>query len=265
MTTSSSSRSRGRIWLLRLVEFGTPVLLIAVWWFASDNSQSLYFPPLRQIVVSFRHTWFFEHWMSDAMPTIYAILLGYTISVVVGLVVGIALGLSPAVNEFVRPALDLFRTTPTSAAVPLLIVVIGVNIQLKIAVVMMAAVWIVIMNTSEALAGIDLTIRDTCRVYKLSPTQRLFRVYLPAASPHILTGMRVALFQSIILTIVAETLASTAGIGTYISAAQWSFHIVDMWSGILMIALISFVLTRLFHLIEHKVLTWHRGYHRRNS
>jgi ABC-type nitrate/sulfonate/bicarbonate transport system permease component len=263
--TSSSSRLHRRLWLLRLIEFGAPVMLIAVWWFVSDNSKSLYFPPLRQIVANFWHTWFFAHWASDALPTIYAILLGYAISVVVGLFVGIVLGLSPAVNEFFRPALDFFRTTPTSAAVPLLIVVIGVNIQLKIAVVMMAAVWIVIMNTTEALAGIDLTIRDTCRSYRLSPVQCLFRVYLPAASPHILTGMRVALFQSIILTIVVETLASTAGIGTYISAAQWSFHIVDMWSGILMIALISFVLTRIFHLIEHKVLTWHRGYHRRNS
>lgn len=261
----AAPRTRLGPWTLRLIEFGAPVVLIAVWWLASDHSRNPYYPPLRTILQTFGDTWFFAHWSSDVMPTVYAILLGYAVSVAVGLGIGIALGLMPAVNEFFRPALDFLRATPTSAAVPLLIIIIGVNIQLKIAVVMMAAVWVVIMNTSEALAGIDPTIRDTCRSYRLTPLQRLVRVYLPAASPQILTGMRVALFQSIILTIVSETLASTAGIGTFIRKAQWSFQIADMWAGIFMIALVSFVIVRAFQLVEHRLLAWHRGHHGRKE
>jgi ABC-type nitrate/sulfonate/bicarbonate transport system permease component len=263
--SKSPAHLKTRAWLYRLIEFGSPILIVAIWWVASDNSKNIYYPPLHDILIGFWSTWFFAHWMSDAMPTVYAVLLGYSITMVLGLTIGIVLGLMPGVNEFFRPMVDFFRTTPTSASVPLLIVIVGVNIYLKIAVVMMAAMWVVIMNTSEGFAGIDATVRDTCKSYRISRVQRLFRVYLPAASPQILTGMRVALFQSIILTIVSEMLASSAGIGTFIRKAQWSFQIVDMWSGIFMVAFISFTLVRLFQLFEYKILAWHRGHHRRNS
>jgi len=265
MSSGNSMNPRARLWLLRGIEIAAPMALIALWWFVSEGSRSLYWPPLRDIIDDFWRTWVFGHWHSHAVPTLTAILLGYAVSLVAGLTIGIALGLLPSFNEFVRPALDFFRAAPSSASVPLLIILVGVNIQLKIAVVMMAAVWVVIMNTSEALAGIDTTIRDTCRSYRLSFWQKLLWVYLPAASPQVFAGMRVALFQSIILTIVAEMLASSSGIGTFISAAQWSFKIVDMWTGIVMVAALSFALTRAFHHLEHKVLAWHRGYHRRQS
>ncbi|MFI9383501.1 ABC transporter permease [Kutzneria sp. NPDC052558] len=248
---------------LRIIEFGTPVVLLALWWFGSAVVNSYYFPPLSQILRSFVDTWLLGDGASQIPPTLLAIAIGYVSSVVLGVALGILLASAPRLNEFVRPALDFFRTVPTSAATPILIVIIGVDTPMKVAIVMMSALWVVLLNTGDGLAGIDHVVRETCGSYRLRPVDRLFRVYLPAAGPQIVTGLRVALYQAIILVIVAETLVSTGGVGSQIILALWNFQLTVMWSGIVLVGLISLILTRVFTLAQRRALRWHSGLHGR--
>jgi len=248
----------------RTTEFAVPAALLAGWWFLGQfGVHSFYFPPLREIWASFQETWLFERVGSDVVPTLSAIALGYAASVVVGIAVGVLLGLMPRVNEFLTPLFDFFRALPSSAAVPILIVLLGVGMSMKIAVVMFSALWTIILNTSDAVGGVDPVARETSLSYHLRPRDRLLRVVLPSASPQIVAGMRVALNQSIILVIISEIIVSSSGIGYFIENAQWTFDITGMWSGLLLIGVIGFALTKLFQLFERRVLAWHRGLHRK--
>jgi len=247
---------------LHVVEVGVPVGLVALWWFLSDTDfTSYYFPALRDIWASFRATWLFARVGSDVVPTMTGICLGYVISVVFGVTLGVILGSFPRLNEFVTPLLEFLRALPAIAAIPIFIVLIGVSLRMEVAVVTFAALWPILLNVSDAVAGVDPVVRDTSRSYRIRSFDRLVRVTLPSASPQIVAGMRVALTQSIIIIIVSELIVSARGIGHYIQTAQWNFDITAMWSGMILIGLIGFVLSKLFQVFEYKVLAWHRGLH----
>jgi ABC-type nitrate/sulfonate/bicarbonate transport system permease component len=92
--------------------------------------------------------------------------------------------------------------------------------------------------------------------------QRLFRVMLPAASPQIMAGMRTSLSLGVTVIFFSELVGSTDGIGHRMLEYQRSFAIPEMWSGILLMGLLGYLLNVGFRGIETLVLRWHRGMHR---
>ena len=83
-------------------------------------------------------------------------------------------------------------------------------------------------------------------------------VVLPAASPNILTGMRISLAISLILAILAEMIVSNDGLGYFTLLAERTFKVPDMYAGIFTLALFGYVLNRLFLLAESRLIRWHQ-------
>jgi ABC-type nitrate/sulfonate/bicarbonate transport system permease component len=82
---------------------------------------------------------------------------------------------------------------------------------------------------------------------------------LPAAGPQIFAGMRTSLSLAVILMVISEMVASTNGIGFFVLQSQRSFAIPEMWSGILLLGILGYLLNLAFALVERRVLDWHRG------
>ncbi|MET8830403.1 ABC transporter permease [Streptomyces sp. NPDC004610] len=250
--------------LTTAVEFSVPAVLVFAWWLSGElGMTSFYFPALSAIWDRFVETWFSERFFDDVMPTLSAIVLGYAFSVVLGVALGVILARLPRLERLIAPLLEFFRAMPGAAIVPILIVIIGVGMEMKVFLVVFSAIWTVLLNTLDGVKAIEPTARDTRRSYRLSGPTALLFVTLPAASPQIVAGMRVALSQCIILIIISEMVVSSSGIGNFISQAEGAFDMTALWSGILVMAFIGFFLNKLFHLFEHQVLAWHRGLHGR--
>ncbi|HLI15162.1 MAG TPA: ABC transporter permease [Acidimicrobiales bacterium] len=234
--------------------------IAAIWWFASAGSRSTYYPPLSTIVSVFRHEWLFAHATSDLVPSLYRIGLGLGLSIVVGVSLGLVIGLSPAVRTTVEPALEFIRAIPATAVLPAFIVVLGITNVSKVAFIAFGAVWPILLNTIEGARGIDVEFHDVARVYHLGPVRRLVSVSIPAAIPQIFAGLRIAVSVAVLLVIYAEMFASTNGVGYFTLNAQTLFEIPQMWSGIFVLAILSYVLNGAYAAIEWKVLRWHRGW-----
>ena len=116
-----------------------------------------------------------------------------------------------------------------------------------------------LLNTIDGVAGVEATVVETVRSYRIRPLDRLRLVVLPAASPQIFAGLRTSLSLAIIMMVVSEMVASTNGVGYFIVDAQRSFAIPEMWAGMIMLGLLGYVLNLLFGLVERRVLGWHRG------
>jgi ABC-type nitrate/sulfonate/bicarbonate transport system permease component len=71
--------------------------------------------------------------------------------------------------------------------------------------------------------------------------------------------MRTSLSLALILMVISEMVASTNGIGFFVLQSQRSFAIAEMWSGILLLGLLGYVLNLIFLLVERRVLAWHRA------
>jgi ABC-type nitrate/sulfonate/bicarbonate transport system permease component len=252
-----SSRTRRMLGIA--LEIGVPVAVVAGWALWSEQAESFFFPPLTDILVTFEETWLFERVGSDVLPSLGRLAAGYSIAVVVAIAVGLVLGLSRTAGRAAAPIVEFLRAIPPPALLPFAIVVIGVGNSMKIFIIAFVCLWPVLLNTIDGIGGIDPTLKDTTRVYGVRGVDRLRLVIMPAAAPQIFAGMRTSLSLALILMVISEMVASTNGIGFFVLQSQRTFAIQEMWSGILLLGLLGYILNVLFVLAERRVLAWHRG------
>lgn len=239
-----------------------PVVLITAWWFASANAENFFFPPLSEILASFAPTWFEGRMTSDVLPSLTRLLAGYAVALVGGITLGVAIGLSSTLRAYSEPVLEFFRAIPPPVMVPILMLFFGIGTTMRVFVIATGALWPVLLNTVEGVRGIDEVLRDTSRVYRLSPLTRLRTLVLRGASPQIVTGARQALSIAIILMVISEMFAARDGLGFSIVQFQRSFALPEMWTGIILLGLIGVALSLIFRAVERPVLAWYHGLRR---
>ena len=241
------------------LEVVVPLAALAIWWFASSNSDSFYFPPLSEILSTFADTWLFERVEPDLAPSVARLLAGYTLAVAFGIGGGLLLGLSPVAQRLTAPIVEFLRAIPPVALIPAAILVFGIGDGMKIVIVAMACLWPILLNAVDGVAAVEPTLLETARSYGIRPVDRVRSVVLPAALPQIFAGMRTSLSIAIIVMVVSEMVASTDGVGFFILESQSSFAITEMWSGILLLGILGYLLNLAFTRVERRVLRWHRG------
>jgi ABC-type nitrate/sulfonate/bicarbonate transport system permease component len=236
-----------------------PVAVIAVIWFWSSGSSVYYFPPLKDVLSTFRDTWLFSRVGSDVVPSLVRLFIGYFIAVAIGVGGGIALGLSPVLRRISAPIVEFLRAVPAPALLPFALLVLGVGNGSKIFVIAFVCLWPILLNAVDGVSGVDPTLVDTGRVYRIAASDRLRHVVLPAAAPQIFAGMRTSLSLALILMVISEMVASSNGIGYFVLQSQRSFAIPEMWSGIILLGLLGYAFNAVFLLVERRALAWHRG------
>jgi ABC-type nitrate/sulfonate/bicarbonate transport system permease component len=245
--------------VLIAVEVAVPVVVIAAIWFWSAGSDVYYFPPLEDVLSTFKDTWLFERVGSDVVPSLVRLFIGYFIAVAVGVGGGIALGLSPVLRRISEPIVEFLRAVPAPALLPFALLVLGVGNDSKIFVIAFVCLWPILLNAVDGVSGVDPTLVDTGRVFRIPARDRLRHVVLPAAAPQIFAGMRTSLSLALILMVISEMVASSNGIGYFVLQSQRSFAIPEMWSGIILLGLLGYTFNAIFLLVERRALAWHRG------
>jgi len=241
------------------LEAVVPLAVLVAWAAWSANADNFFFPPLTDILRTFRETWLFSRFPTDALPSLERMALGYALALVLGVGSGLLLGSSRTVRELVQPLLEFVRAIPPPLLIPLAILVVGIGPAMKVVVIAAGCVWPILLNTIDGVRGLDPTLTETARVYGVRGRDRLLRVVVPAAGPRIFAGMRTALSLALILMVISEMEASTNGIGFFVLQSQRSFDIPEMWSGILLLGLLGYLINAGFVLVERAVLRWHRG------
>jgi ABC-type nitrate/sulfonate/bicarbonate transport system permease component len=242
-----------------LVILALPVVLFVLWYVASDSSTSFYFPPLRTILGKFHEYWLGDGFTRDVVPSVLRLLVGYALSCVVGVLLGVLLGLNRRVRQAAEPVLEFLRAIPSPVLVPVLLLIAGFGSVMKVTVIVTGAVWPILLNTVEGVKSVDTVLDDTCATYGITGRRRLTQFIVPSAMPQIVAGMRTGLSIGIILMVISEMFAATSGLGAAIILFQRSFAIPDMWSGVLVLGIIGFLLAMLFRVFERAVLGWYEG------
>ena len=234
-------------------------VLAAVWWVTSAGSTSPFFPPLETILRRLYQLWIAGSASHQLASSLAHFALGYAIAAVAGIGIGALLWSLRRVREATSPFVYFLYVLPTPVLVPAIMTIFGIGFTMKVVIIAFAAVWPTLLNTLDGMNGVDEVKLDSARVLGLSGPATVRSVVLPAAGPQIVAGLRNSLQVSIILMVVSEIVASTGGIGYFILTAQQNFSFVDMWTGIIVLALIGTVLNLVFVLAEHRVLHWHYG------
>lgn len=239
--------------------FGLPAILLATWWFASAGSTDFYQPPLQRILEVFPQTWFSERLRVDVLPSLTRLAIGYLVALVAGVAIGVLVGSTRWLRLLAEPVLEFLRAIPPPVLVPILILIAGIDHTMKVLVIVSGCIWPILLNTVEGVRGNDEVLADTCRSYRITGALRLRTFVLRGASPRIMTGARQALSIGIILMVISEMFAATSGLGYSVVQFQRGFQIPEMWSGVLVLGLIGFILSLLFRFVERRVLLWYHG------
>ncbi|MFC8245914.1 ABC transporter permease [Streptomyces chartreusis] len=248
-----------RLLLRGLFVVTLPVVLVVVWWAASAGSTDPFWPPLRTIVDTFPDVWTTDRLRTDVVPSLLRLLAGYALAGLVGVALGTVIGSYRAVRAVCEPVLEFLRAVPPPVLVPVIMLFAGIGDTMKIVVIASGCVWPVLLNTVEGVRAVDSVMLETARSYGVSGLARLRHLVLPSASPQIFAGLRQALSIGIILMVISEMFAANNGIGFTVVQFQRSFAIPDMWTGILVLGLLGFLLSVVFQLVERRVLGWYHG------
>jgi ABC-type nitrate/sulfonate/bicarbonate transport system permease component len=236
-----------------------PIVLFTGWFVLSAGSENFYSPPLSKILTAFGDTWQPDRLRADVAPSLLRLFAGYLLAAVIGVGAGVAIGLNRRLRATTEPVLEFFRAIPPPVLVPVIMLFAGIDDGMKVTVIVFGCIWPILLNTVEGVRAVDSVVLETARSYGVNGTARITRVVLPSASPQIAAGLRQALSIAIILMVISEMFAASNGLGFTIVQFQRSFAIPEMWSGIILLGLLGFVLSLLFRLAERRALRWYEG------
>lgn len=195
----------------------------------------------------------------DLVPSLWHIAAGYAIAVVAGVAIALLLSSVKTLYNASLPLITFFRGLPSPALIPALLLIFGLGDGFKVAIIAFGSMWPVLLNAYDGFQGTSSVQLETARSYHIGRLRQILFLRLPAASPQIVAGARVALQVSILLMVASEFLAGTQGVGYAIQAAQSNFDTPGIWSGMLVLGVIGIFLNALFVLAERGILYWHTG------
>jgi sulfonate transport system permease protein len=183
-------------------------------------------------------------------------LAGLAIGGSIGLVVGLFAGLWRIGEEIFDAPLQMLRTVPFIAAVPLFIIWFGIDEPVKIIVILAATVFPVYLNTYAGVRGVDPKLIEAATIFGLSYPRIIRHVILPTAMPSILVGIRYAAGISLLALVVAEQINAHAGIGYILTNANTNQRSDILIAGIIVYAVLGILTDIIMRLVEAAVLPW---------
>jgi ABC-type nitrate/sulfonate/bicarbonate transport system permease component len=237
----------------------TVVVLLGLWQIIASIKQTVYVPPVSTIFLTFLKEWFSPTFGQQAVPSLYRMVVGYFFATLIGISIGIVIGYFKKIYQLLDPVLQFWRAIPATAIIPVGILLIGIGDQMKMVVIAFGAMWPILINSADGARLVPTERLDTARIFGLTPLETVWRVIVPSAAPMIAAGMRTGLSIAFIMIVVSEMIGSTDGLGYYILQAQRTFAIPEMYGGILLLAILGYLLNLMFVSVERKVLGWHYG------
>ncbi len=187
----------------------------------------------------------------DMKLTFGSVAVAATLSICGGFLIGFGIHMAPRLRRAVDPLLAAYYAVPHVAFYPVLIVIFGLGVGPLIVLATMFGIVAMIIATLTGLDRVPRVLLRTARIHRLTWTQELFKVRLPAAVPHLLSGVKLAFSYSFIGVVAGEFILSTAGVGHAIAFSYDNFQNDRMYGLILFV--IGFVV-----IVNTSILFWER-------
>jgi NitT/TauT family transport system permease protein len=197
--------------------------------------------------------------LHDAMATIFRVIVGFGIGAGLALPLGLAMGTMERVYKHLNPLVQVLRPIPPIAYIPLAILWFGLGNPPAFFLISLGAFFPVLMNTISGVRHVDAIYIRAARNLGAGKWTMFTRVILPAATPHILTGVRVGIGVAFICVIVAEMIAVNNGLGFRILEAREFFWSDKIIAGMITIGLLGLAIDTGMSRLNSHLLRWYRG------
>lgn len=191
--------------------------------------------------------------------SLYRSLAGLLLAIASGVGLGLLMGWFARLEALVDPLLQFFRQTSALALFPVFILFFGIGELSKVAIIFWAAFWPILLSTISGVKQVDRLLIDSARSMGASRGFLFYKVVLPAASPSIFTGIRLAGAYCVTALVAAEMIGAHSGLGFLTLNSQEVFQVPSMYAGILLLALVGLLLNFVLALVERRFTRWRKG------
>jgi ABC-type nitrate/sulfonate/bicarbonate transport system permease component len=188
-----------------------------------------------------------------------AFLLGFGLAVVVGIPIGVFMGWRRRAEYTLDPFFTALYASPLVALAPLFIIIFGVGLTGKVAVIFLLTVFPFIFNVFAGVKCTDRLLVNVVRSFGGREKHIYFKVILPSILPYIVAGARIAIGRGIVGILVTEFYAASEGIGFAISRFGDTYRLPDMFAAILVLMIMAVVLTEGLRKLETLLAPWKVG------
>lgn len=239
----------------------TVIIFLAVWEICTDGLRLLPEYRLPSPVASVRafiqkfytknpdRAYLWQH----ALASMKVVLIGSGLGIAVGIPLGILMGWYKKFDMFFKGIFDVIRPIPPIAWIPIMVVLLGIGVKAKAAVIFLASVVPCVINTYSGIRQVNPVHLWVAQIFGATDRQMLRTIALPTAMPMIFTGVRVALNAAWMALVAAELLASTQGLGYMIQISRTFGRPDIIVAGIFAIGALS-ILTNVVVNLAEKIL-----------
>lgn len=185
-------------------------------------------------------------------------LLGYALAITIGIAVGTLMGASPSVADVLEPWVAGLYATPLVALTPFFILVFGIGIASKAALVFIMAVFPVLLNTYAGIMAVEKNFLEVAHSFNATRAQKVTKVMVPGALPFVISGLRIASGRALTAVVVGELFFSSAGIGHLIALSSQTFNSPKLFAGVLIFSVGGVLTTALLAWVEQRMAPWRK-------
>lgn len=186
--------------------------------------------------------------------SVQRVLLGFLFGSAIGLVLGAVVGLSRLADTLLAGTLGALRAVPSLAWVPLLLIWLKFGEDSKVTLIAIGAFFPVYTTVASALRHVDPHLVEAGRAFGLRGPRLLLRVQLPAATPAVVSGLRLALAQSWLFLVAAELIASSMGLGFLLNDSQYNGRTDRILLAIVLLAVLGKTTDAIVGVVERRLL-----------
>lgn len=241
-----------------LASLFSPLLLLVVWE-ALVRVHALdrrFFPAPSSIAGTFGALVASGALLVDVEATVARLCVGLLLGAVPGLLIGVTMGLSGWLRAFLKPIVAALFPIPKIAILPLIMLIFGLGEWSKYVSVAFGVVFVVLINSMAGVMNIDRIYLDVAKNYGAGRWQLFYTVALPGALPAMLTGIQLSAGIGLIVVIATEFVGARTGIGHLIWQSWQMFAIEEMYCGLVVTALLGFLLQLLLDAMQRVLLPW---------
>jgi len=237
-----------------------PLSLLGAWQWAASIGwlDPLFFPPPSRLAQAAVRQFLHGDLAMQVYSTLARSFLGFVAGTLMGLLCGAAMGLSTRVHRSLEPLISALYSTPKITLLPMLMLLVGVGETSRLLIIATGCFILVAMHTLDGIGSVDRHYVDMARNCGASHGVLFRRVYLPACTPHVFTGMRLAAGRGLVTTLSVEMVSAGEGLGNVILHSWQTFSTERLYLAIILTALLGASLHQSLRALEKRLIRWRK-------
>jgi NitT/TauT family transport system permease protein len=242
----------------RALSILSPIVLLAIWEAGAVVGlvDTRFFPAPTKIFAALWELVRSGEMLGHVAISLQRILVGFILGAVPGIALGLAVGLFPVARAIIQPLVDALFPIPKIALLPMTLMLFGFGEASKYAIIAIAVIFLVLINTEAGVRNIDGIYFDVARNYGASRRMFFTDIALPGALPMIMAGVKLGMGVALIVIVSAEFVGAKSGIGYFIWNSWSIFQIEWMYAGLMVTAILGFASAVLLGAVERALVPW---------